>query len=142
MANGILHSKVGTVVKRYDIGEVYRDKPLTATHYGRAEFMFGVFCDVYVLSAGDKVAIKTDITEFLEVPLPTLNYHLSKHRDVIEPIQLDIDTIRSLGSTAQRMNGYLMDDVETHGCASVRMDSVIGIDLKRRTAVRLYVWIR
>jgi len=55
LANGILHSKVGTVVKRYDVGEAYRDVPLTATHYGQAEFAFGVICDVYVLSDGSTV---------------------------------------------------------------------------------------
>ena len=55
LANGILHSKVGTVVRRYDVGEAYRDTPLTATHYGQAEFAFGVLCDVYVLSDGSTV---------------------------------------------------------------------------------------
>ncbi len=275
-ANGILHSEVGTVVKRYDIGKAYRDTPLAATHYGQAEFAFGVLCDVYVLSdgstvfsergaadlfgirhralqsvatnglpknlesfvdkgwsmktnsvkvvadnsphkgreitvydsksietiirgyalafasnalranqkhigkrcsilacalvksavsnviqqvchftpkvqktiqrnyqdvtqsivdlglkcsAGDKIAIKTDITEFLDLPLPTLNYHLGKHRDVIKPIQLDISTIESLGSTARRMNGYHLEDV---GKIVLAMDSVIGIELKEQ----------
>jgi len=272
LANGILHSKVGTVVKRYDIGEAYRDTPLTATHYGQAEFAFGVFCDVYVLSdgstvfsergaadlfgmrqgsfqrvtpnwppktlepfvgkgwsmetnsadnsphkgrkitiydsksietiirgytlaaasnalranqkhigkrcsilacalvksaittviqqvchftpevqqtiqqnyqdvtksildlgfkcsAGNEIAIKTDMTTFLEVPLSTLNYHLGKHRDVIEPIELDSTTIQSLGSNAHCMNGYHLDDV---GKIVLGMDSVIGIDLKEQ----------
>ena len=48
---------------------------------------------------------------------------------MIEPIQLDVATIRSLGSTARRMNGYLMDDV---GKIVLGMDSVIGIDLKEQ----------
>ena len=65
----------------------------------------------------------------MKVPLPTLNYHLGKHRDVILPIPFDIATIRSLGSTARRMNGYLMDDV---GKIVLGMDSVIGIDLKEQ----------
>jgi len=276
LANGILRSKVGTVVRRYDIGEAYRDTPLTATHYGQAEFAFGVLCDVYVLSdgstvfsergaanlfgldqkrlnrmrsnwppktlepfvgkgfhmtvssvkvvadncpykgraitvydsksietiirgyalalasnalranqkhigkrcsilacalsksaittviqqvchftpqvqqtiqqnyqdvtksildlgfkcsAGNEIAIKTDMTKFLEVPLSTLNYHLGKHRDVIEPIELDSTTIQSLGSTAHCMNGYHLDDV---GKIVLGMDSVIGIDLKEQ----------
>ena len=55
LANGILHSEVGTIVRRYDVGEAYRDAPLTATHYGQAEFAFGVLCDVYVLSDGSTV---------------------------------------------------------------------------------------
>ena len=55
VANGILHSEAGTIVRRYDIDDVYRDAPLIATHYGQAEFAFGVPCDVYVLSDGSSV---------------------------------------------------------------------------------------
>jgi very-short-patch-repair endonuclease len=80
-------------------------------------------------SVNDNIAIKTDITEFLDIPLSTLNSHLSKHRNEIKPIQLDRETIRAIGSTASRMNGY---DVKDVGTIALGMDSVIGIDLKEK----------
>jgi len=80
-------------------------------------------------SVGGKIAIKTDMLRFMNVPLPTLNYHLTKHRNVVEPIPLDIDAIRTLGSTAWRMNGYHFYDVVK---IVLSMDSVIGIDLKEQ----------
>jgi hypothetical protein len=52
------------------------------------------------------IAIKTDITTFLDVPLNTLNRYLSKHRDVIKPIKLDLPTVRSINPKANTMNGY------------------------------------
>ncbi len=57
-------------------------------------------------SVSDEVVIKTDITDFLDIPLSTLNSFLGKRRNEIEPIRLDRETIRALGSKASRMNGY------------------------------------
>jgi AAA15 family ATPase/GTPase len=67
---------------------------------------FGFTC-----SAGDDIAIKKDITQFLNVPESTLNSFLRKHKNDIQPIQLDAATIRSIGGKASRMNGYHIDDV-------------------------------
>jgi len=78
---------------------------------------------------GKDIAVKTDITEFLDVPLNTLNRYLSKHKDVIKPIKLDIATIRSIKPKASRMNGYCLKDV---GTIALGMDSVIGIELKQK----------
>jgi len=78
---------------------------------------------------GKDIAVKTDITEFLDVPLNTLNRYLSKHKEVIKPIKLDIATIRSIKPKASRMNGYCLKDV---GTIALGMDSVIGIELKQK----------
>jgi very-short-patch-repair endonuclease len=83
----------------------------------------------FTCSAPNQIAIKKDLTKFLKVPESTLNSFLRKHSDEIKPIQLDRGTIRSLGCTAKRMNGYLMDDV---GKIAFGMDSEIGIELKKR----------
>jgi len=83
-------------------------------------------------SVSDEIAIKTDITHFLDIPLSTLNGFLSKRRNEIKPIQLDRETIRAIGSKALRMNGYHIQDV---GTIALGMDSVIGIDLKEKMSV-------
>ncbi len=75
------------------------------------------------------IAIKTDITDYLKVPVGTLNSYLSKHRDVIKPIKLNLATARSIKPTATRMNGYCLKDV---GTIALGMDSVIGIELKQK----------
>jgi hypothetical protein len=80
-------------------------------------------------SVNDKVAIKTDITNFLDIPLSTLNSFLGKRRNEIEPIRLDRETIRNLGSKASRMNGYSINDV---GTIALGMDSIVGISLKEQ----------
>jgi len=80
-------------------------------------------------SVNDDIAIKTDITEFLDIPLTTLNGFLDRHKSEIKPIQLDLATIRAIGSTASRMNGY---DVKDVGTIALGMDSVIGIGLKEK----------
>ncbi len=49
-------------------------------------------------SVNDDIAIKTDITNFLDIPLGTLNGFLDKHKSEIKPIKLDIATIRAVGS--------------------------------------------
>jgi len=67
---------------------------------------FGFTCSV-----GDDIAIKKDITQFLDVPESTLNSFLRKHKSDIQPIQLNVATIRSFGGKASRMNGYHLDDV-------------------------------
>jgi very-short-patch-repair endonuclease len=85
---------------------------------------FGFTC-----SAGDDIAIKKDITQFLNVPESTLNSFLRKHKNDIQPIQLNAATIRSFGGKASRMNGYHIDDVTK---IALGMDSVIGIELKKQ----------
>jgi very-short-patch-repair endonuclease len=85
---------------------------------------FGFTC-----SAGDDIAIKKDITQFLNVPESTLNSFLRKHKNDIQPIQLDAATIRSFGGKASRMNGYHLDDVTK---IALGMDSVVGIELKKQ----------
>jgi len=40
-------------------------------------------------SVNDDVAIKTDITDYLDIPLSTLNSFLGKKRNEIEPIRLE-----------------------------------------------------
>jgi very-short-patch-repair endonuclease len=85
---------------------------------------FGFTC-----SAGNDIAIKKDIVQFLNVPESTLNSFLRKHKNDIQPIQLDAATIRSIGGKASRMNGYHIDDVTK---IALGMDSVIGIELKKQ----------
>jgi very-short-patch-repair endonuclease len=80
-------------------------------------------------SVSDEMAIKTDITDFLDIPLSTLNSFLTKHRKTIKPIKLDRQTIQAIGSKALRMNGYHVQDV---GTIALGMDSVIGISLKEK----------
>ncbi len=85
---------------------------------------FGFTC-----TAGDDIAIKKDITQFLNVPESTLNSFLRKHKNDIQPIRLNSTTIRSFGGKASRMNGYQLDDVTK---IALGMDSVIGIELKKQ----------
>ncbi len=85
---------------------------------------FGFTCSV-----SDDIAIKKDITQFLNVPESTLNSFLRKHQTDIKPIKLDSTTIRSFGGKASRMNGYHLDDVTK---IALGMDSVIGIELKKQ----------
>jgi len=63
------------------------------------------------------------------VPQSTLNSFLRKHKSDIQPIQLNVATIRSFGGKASRMNGYHLDDVTK---IALGMDSVIGIELKKK----------
>ncbi|HAI69246.1 MAG TPA: hypothetical protein DCM38_07410, partial [Gammaproteobacteria bacterium] len=84
---------------------------------------FGFSC-----SAPNEIAIKKDITQFLDVPESTLNSFLRKHKEDIKPIKLDRGTIRSIGYKASCMNGYHLDDVTK---IALGMDSVKGIELKR-----------
>ncbi len=91
-------------------------------------------------SVNDEIMIKTDITDFLDIPLSTLNSYLSKHRETIKPIQLEKATIRAIGSKASRLNGYHIQDV---GTIALGMDSVIGIGLKEKmfgSVSRLAKW--
>ncbi|MDM8561715.1 DUF559 domain-containing protein [Candidatus Parabeggiatoa sp. HSG14] len=85
---------------------------------------FGFTCSV-----DDDIAIKKDITQFLNVPQSTLNSFLRKHQTDIKPIKLDSATIRSIGGKASRMNGYHLNDVTK---ITLGMDSVIGIELKKQ----------
>ena len=80
-------------------------------------------------SVSQEIAIKTDMTDFLEIPKSTLNSFLGKHRETIKPIKLERATIRAIGSKASRMNGYYIQDV---GTIALGIDSVIGIGLKEK----------
>ena len=80
-------------------------------------------------SVSNEIAIKTDITEYLDIPPSTLNSFLGSHRGEIKPIKLDLATIRKIGSKASRMNGYSVQDV---GTIALGMDSVVGIGLKEQ----------
>ena len=80
-------------------------------------------------SVSNGIAIKTYITDFLDISLSTLNSFLGKRCNKIEPIRLDRETIRALGSKAFRMNGYSVQDV---GTIALVMDSVVGIGLKEQ----------
>jgi len=52
-------------------------------------------------SVSDEMAIKTDITDFLDIPLSTLNSFLTKHRKTIKPIKLDRETITEESYTSK-----------------------------------------
>jgi very-short-patch-repair endonuclease len=95
---------------------------------------FGFTC-----SAPNDIAIKKDITQFLEVKPSTLNSFLRKHKSDIKPIQLDSATIRSFGSKASRMNGYHIDDVTK---MALGIDSVIGIKLKTQVFGQISSFIK
>jgi hypothetical protein len=85
---------------------------------------FGFTC-----TAPNDIAIKKDITQFLDVPESTLNSFLRKHQGEIEPLKLDSATIRSFGGKASQMNGYHLDEVTK---IALGMDSVVGIELKKK----------
>ncbi|MFK5970271.1 MAG: DUF559 domain-containing protein, partial [Candidatus Marithrix sp.] len=72
---------------------------------------------------------KKDITNYITVPLGTLNSNIRKLHDDISVINLDYTTIRASGSKASRLNGYKLEDV---GKIVLGMDSVIGIELKKQ----------
>ncbi len=64
-------------------------------------------------SVNHEIAIKTDITNFLEVSPSTLTHFLNKHSETIKPIKLDKKMIQAIGSRATHMNGYRVQDVGT-----------------------------
>ena len=76
-----------------------------------------------------QIATKQDISVFLKIPESTLNNFLRKHRDEIKPTSLDIAAIRSIGSKANRMNGYHLEDTAK---IAFSMDTEIGIELKKK----------
>jgi len=80
-------------------------------------------------SIGNDIYTKKDITNYINVPLSTLNNNISKFHDDISAINLDRATIRAIGSKAPRMNAYNLEDV---GKIILGMDSVIGIELKKQ----------
>ena len=80
----------------------------------------------FTCSVEGDIATKKDIAKFTELPISTINYYLKNHTNTI---QLDLQTIRQSGSTANRMNGYALEDV---GKMVLGMDSIIGIELKKQ----------
>ncbi|MDM8567872.1 DUF559 domain-containing protein [Candidatus Halobeggiatoa sp. HSG11] len=85
---------------------------------------FGFTC-----SFDNEIATKKDITNFLDIPISTLNSFLKKRQDDTQPIKLDHKTIKANGGKANRMNGYSLEDVSK---IALGMDSVIGIELKKQ----------
>ena len=83
----------------------------------------------FICSIEGDIATKKDIAKFTNLPISTINYYLKTHTDAINTIQLDLPTIRQSGSTANRMNGYNLEDV---GKMVLGIDSVIGIELKKQ----------
>ncbi len=74
------------------------------------------------------------ITNYITVPLSTLNSNIRKLHDDISIINLDRATIRNSVSKAPRLNGYNLEDV----CKIVLgMDLVIGIELKKQVFGRI-----
>lgn len=96
-------------------------------HYSEAVQMMqdaGMSCSVK-----PDIATKKDIVHFLHTPLSTLNSFLRKYKWQIKPIRLTEPQIRSIGSYANRMNGYHLEDVAK---IVFSMDSEIGMDLKKK----------
>ncbi len=83
----------------------------------------------FTCSAGERLATKKDIARFLNVPESTVSGFLRKHRDQIEPVALSREQIHKLGSRANRMNAYRIDDVLK---IAFWMQSEVGVELKRR----------
>jgi very-short-patch-repair endonuclease len=84
----------------------------------------------FVCSVKDHhIATKKDISQFLGIPLSTLNSFLRKHRDHIKPIPLDREVTRPLGFKSARVNGYSVEDVAR---IAFSMNTVPGIKLKEQ----------
>jgi len=84
----------------------------------------------FVCSVKDHhIATKKDISQFLGIPLSTLNGFLRKHRDHIKPIPLDREVTRPLGFKSARVNGYSVEDVAK---IAFSMNTVPGIKLKEQ----------
>ncbi len=83
----------------------------------------------FACSVKNNIATKKDIIKFLKIPESTLNSFLRKHKDDIKPIKLDLETIRSVGGKASRMNGYHLNDVQK---IALGMDTVVGMELKKK----------
>ncbi len=82
-----------------------------------------------ISSIGNDIYTKKDITNYITVPLSTLNSNIRKFHDEISVISLDRKTIKASGSKAPRMNVYNLENV---GKIVLGMDSVIGIELKKQ----------
>lgn len=80
-------------------------------------------------SAGERLATKKDIAEFLKVPVSTVSSFLRKHKNEIQPLRLGREAIRQIGSQANRMNAYHLEDVLK---IAFWMQSEVGGELKRR----------
>ena len=83
----------------------------------------------FICSVGERLATKKDIARFLNVPESTVSSFLRKHRDQIKPVTLSREEIRALGSCANRMHAYRLDDVLK---IAFWMQSEVGVELKRR----------
>ncbi len=80
-------------------------------------------------SVNNEIATKKDIATFLKVPETTLGSFLHKHKNEIQCIRLDLPTIRSIGSKANHMNGYPLEEVTK---IVLGMNTEVGIDFKNK----------
>ncbi|KOR29557.1 hypothetical protein TI03_02020 [Achromatium sp. WMS1] len=80
-------------------------------------------------SVNNEIATKKDIATFLKVPETTLGSFLHKHKNEIQCIRLDLPTIRSIGSKANHMNGYPLEEVAK---IVLGMNTEVGIDFKNK----------
>ncbi|KOR27382.1 hypothetical protein TI03_07025, partial [Achromatium sp. WMS1] len=126
-------SKTGEVALIDEVtGYQYQRAPDALQQTAKAEYIDAVKIlkeAGFKCSAPNDIAIKKDIAQFLDIPESTLDGFLRKHKTDIRPIKLDLETIRSIGFKASRMNGYSLDDVTK---VALGMDSVVGMNLKRQ----------
>jgi len=83
----------------------------------------------FVASVNEKIAIKRDIFEFMQIPRTTLDNYIRNYLDEINPIKLDYTTIKQAGIKATRLSGYSLTDV---GKIVLGIDSVVGLELKQK----------
>ena len=70
LANGILHAKVGTILKRYEVGEVYSKPPATelkAVYSGKVEIIPGTIVDGYILDDNSAVLSERGTADLLGI---------------------------------------------------------------------------
>ena len=77
----------------------------------------------------EKIAIKRDIFEFMQIPRSTLDSYIRSRSHEINPIKLDYATIKQAGLKATRLNGYSLEDV---GKIVLGIDSVVGLEMKQK----------
>ncbi len=68
LANGILHAKVGTIIKRYEVGKVYSNPPITelkAVYSGKVEIISGTTIDGYILDDNSAVLSERGTADLL-----------------------------------------------------------------------------
>lgn len=77
----------------------------------------------------NNIATVEEITKFLGISKNTFNKFIKKHKKEISPTKLDIKTIRSLGSNANRMNGYTSEQIVK---IAFNLNTEVTTNLKKR----------